>query len=63
MSLGRGGGTSTFCAGQQGRYRIQESANGATITDRETGAMVRVLGSDPKRLHGAAPRLLLDQVP
>ena len=29
------------------------------ITDRETGAMVRVLGSDPRRLHGAAPKLLL----
>ena len=41
------------------RFRIQDSANRATITDRETGAMVRVLGSDPRRLHGAAPKLLL----
>ena len=41
------------------RWRIQDSANRATITDRETGAMVRVLGSDPRRLHGAAPRLIL----
>ena len=41
------------------RPRIQDSANRATIADRETGAMVRVLGSDPRRLHGAAPKLLL----
>ena len=41
------------------RFRIQDSANRATITDRKTGAMVRVLGSDPRRLHGAAPKLLL----
>ena len=41
------------------RFRVQDSANRATITDRETGAMVRVLGSDPRRLHGAAPKLLL----
>ncbi len=41
------------------RWRIQDSANRATITDRETGALVRVLGSDPRRLHGAAPALLL----
>ena len=45
--------------GQRGRFRIQDSANRATIMDRETGAMVRVLGSDPRRLHGAAPKLLL----
>ena len=41
------------------RFRVQDSANRATVTDRETGAMVRVLGSDPRRLHGAAPKLLL----
>lgn len=41
------------------RWRIQDSANRATITDRETGAMLRVLGSDPRRLHGAAPKLIL----
>ena len=41
------------------RFRIQDSANRATITDRQGGAMVRVLGSDPRRLHGAAPKLLL----
>ncbi len=41
------------------RWRIQDSANRATITDRQTGAMLRVLGSDPRRLHGAAPKLIL----
>ena len=45
--------------GPRGRFRLQDSANRATITDRETGALVRALGSDPRRLHGAAPRLLL----
>lgn len=48
-----------YGTGPRDRFRIQDSANRATITDRATGAMVRVLGSDPKRLHGAAPRLLL----
>ena len=45
--------------GPGGRFRIQDSANRATITNRTTGAMVRVLGSDPRRLFGAAPKLLL----
>ena len=45
--------------GPGGRFRIQDSANRATIMDRQTGAMVRVLGSDPRRLHGAAPKLLM----
>ena len=38
---------------------MADSANRATITDKQTGAMVRVLGSDPRRLHGAAPKLIL----
>ena len=41
------------------RFRVQDSANRATITDRETGAMLRVLGSDPARAHGLAPRLII----
>ena len=45
------------------RWRIQDSANRASIEDRETGARLRVLGSDPKRMHGAAPKtLVLDEV-
>ena len=45
--------------GVKGRFRIQDSANRATLTDTRTGAMLKVMGSDPKRLHGAAPRLLV----
>ncbi len=41
------------------RWRIQDSANRATVQDRETGAMMRVLGSDPRRLHGATPKLIM----
>ena len=48
-----------YGTGPRGRFRIQDSANRATITDRNTGAMLRVVGSDPRRLHGAAPKLLL----
>ncbi len=45
------------------RFRVQDSVNRASITDRHTGASVRVLGSDPKRLHGLqANLLLLDEV-
>ena len=46
-------------AADRGRWRVQDSANRATITDNVSGAMVRVVGSDPRRLHGAAPRLLI----
>ena len=45
------------------RFRVQDSANRATITDRDNGAALIVLGSDPKRLHGRAPKLmLLDEI-
>ena len=39
--------------------RIRDSQNMATIQNRDTGAMLRCVGSDPKRLHGAAPVLIL----
>ena len=48
-----------YGVGPGGRFRVADSSNRATITDRETGALLRVLGSDPRRLHGAAPKLLL----
>ena len=48
-----------YGVGPGGRFRIQDSANRATVQDRQTGALLRVLGSDPRRLHGAAPALLL----
>ena len=48
--------------GKRGRWRIQDSANLATITDRQSGARVRCLGSDPRRAHGLAPNFaILDE--
>ena len=41
------------------KWRIQDSANRATITNRDNGAMLSVLGSDPRRLHARAPLLIL----
>ena len=41
------------------RWRVQDSANRATITDKQTGSMIRVIGSDPRRAHGLAPSLIL----
>ena len=40
-------------------WRVEDSANRAIITYRPTGASVRCLGSDPQRLHGLAPRLVI----
>ena len=45
------------------RWRVQDSANRAGLEDRETGALLRVLGSDPRRLHGAAPLLIIADEP
>ena len=45
------------------RWRIQDSANLASIEDRETGARVRCIGSDPRRAHGLAPALVLADEP
>ena len=45
------------------RWRIQDSSNRATIEDRETGARVRCIGSDPRRAHGLAPLLVLADEP
>ena len=44
------------------RWRVWDSAQSFSITDRHTGASVRVLGSDPRKAHGLAPTLsLLDE--
>ena len=105
LSMGRGGGKTTFCAGLLAatvdldgplnsknaesllvassfgqatiafrhvlrmlaptleRYpallRVRDSQNMATIQNRDTGALLRCVGSDPRRLHGAAPILIL----
>lgn len=41
-----------YGVGGKGRFRINDSANNAMITDKETGASVRCFASDPRRLHG-----------
>ena len=45
------------------RWRIQDTQQVASIEDRETGARVKVIGSDPKRAHGLAPVLVLADEP
>ena len=45
------------------RWRIQDSANQASIEDRNTGARLRCIGSDPRRAHGLAPVLILADEP
>ena len=45
------------------RYRFWQTGQLAKIEDRETGASVRALGSDPKRAHGLAPSLILADEP
>ena len=44
------------------RWRVQDSANRATVEYRATGARVRTIGSDPSKAHGLRPALaLLDE--
>ena len=43
-------------------WRLQDSANSATVEHRASGARVRCIGSDPRRAHGLRPFLaLLDE--
>ena len=43
-------------------WRVQDSANRATVEYRPTGARVRCIGSDPAKAHGLRPALaLLDE--
>ena len=44
-------------------WRVQDSANVATIEHRPSGSRVRCIGSDPKRAHGLAPVLVLADEP
>ena len=41
------------------RFRVQDSVNTSRIVNRETGTLLTVKASDPRRLHGAAPALTL----
>ncbi len=45
------------------RYRVWQTGQLARIQNRDTGAMVRCLGSDPRRAHGLAPSLILADEP
>ena len=45
------------------RFRIWDTAQQASLADRELGARVRCLGSDPRRAHGLAPALVLADEP
>ncbi|MYF31264.1 MAG: hypothetical protein F4169_20895 [Gammaproteobacteria bacterium] len=47
----------------RGRWRIWDTAQLARIQDRDTGAMVRCIASDPRRAHGLAPALVLADEP
>ena len=49
--------------GDRSTWRVQDSANVATVEHRLTGARVRYIGSDPKRVHGLAPVLVLADEP
>ena len=44
-------------------WRLQDSANMATLEYRPSGARVRCIGSDPKRAHGLRPFLVLFDEP
>ena len=44
---------------EAGAFRQQDSVNFSRLINRTTGTMLSVKGSDPKRLHGAAPSLIL----
>lgn len=44
---------------EAGEFRVQDSVNKAEITHRKTLTRLTVKGSDPRRLHGAAPVLTI----
>lgn len=43
----------------RGRFRVQDSMNRASIEDRATGASVKVLGCNPKGVHGSQSKLFI----
>ena len=47
----------------KGRWKVWDTAQQARIEDRQTGARVRCIGSDPRRAHGLAPVLVLADEP
>ena len=45
------------------RWRVWDTAQQFRVENRETGARVRCIGSDPRRAHGLAPVLILADEP
>ena len=45
--------------GDRKKYRVWDTVQQCMIADRETGASLKVIGSDPRRAHGLAPVLIL----
>ena len=45
------------------KWQIWDSANIARIQNKETGASLKTIGSDPRRAHGLAPVLILADEP
>ena len=45
------------------RWRVWDTAQQFRVENRQTGARVRCIGSDPKRAHGLAPVLILADEP
>lgn len=43
----------------RGEFRMQDTVNTSRLTSLKTGTMLTVKGSDPRRLHGAAPVLTI----
>ena len=44
-------------------WRVQDSANSASLEHRKTGARVRCIGSDAKKAHGLAPAIVIADEP
>ena len=44
-------------------WRVIEHSHECRIEDRETGATIRAIGSDPRRAHGLAPVLVIADEP
>ena len=49
--------------GRRSEWRVQDSANRASVEHRASGARVRCIGSDPRRAHGLRPFLVLADEP
>ncbi|WP_425155499.1 terminase large subunit domain-containing protein [Candidatus Palauibacter sp.] len=45
------------------RWRVIEHSHECRIEDRRTGTNLRALGSDPRRAHGLAPKLVIADEP